>query len=75
MKPSEIEEGKMYRNRGKGKTVRRVIAIGDEHRPERFLSMNEPPEEPGVLYADMKGRHERLYLSSFAAWAGSIVEC
>tara|TARA_R110002094_G_C4820911_1_gene204649 strand:- start:349 stop:576 length:228 start_codon:yes stop_codon:yes gene_type:complete len=74
MKPSDIREGKVYRNRGKGKTKRRVIAIGDEHQPAIFLSMNEPPNEPGVLYADMKGRHENLYLSSFAAWAGSVVE-
>lgn len=73
MKNRDIEEGVTYRNRGKGKTLRRVIAIGNEHRPERFLSMNEPPEEPGVLYADMKGRHEKLYLSSFAAWAGAVV--
>lgn len=73
MKPSDIEAGKMYRNRGKGKTVRRVIAIGDDHKPDRWYSDSTPPNEPGVLYADRKGRHERLYLSSFAAWAGA--EC
>jgi hypothetical protein len=72
MKTSEIKPGVIYRNRGKGRTMRRVIAIGDEYRPSRFLSMNEPPDEPGVLYSDMKGRQERLYLSSFASWAGSI---
>jgi len=72
MKNSDIEVGVTYRNRGKGKTLRRVIAIGNEHRPKRFCGI-KPPEEPGVLYADMKGRHEKLYLSSFAAWAGDNV--
>ncbi len=35
MKPSEIRAGEAYRNRGKGNTVRRVLAIGDEHRPAK----------------------------------------
>lgn len=73
MKPKDIEAGKTYRNRGKGKTVRRVIAIGQQYRPEHWFSSSPPPNEPGVLYSDMKGRHERLYLSSFASWAGDEV--
>ncbi len=71
MKACEIKEGGVYRNRGKGKTARRVIAIGNEHKPDHWFSDSPPPNEPGVLYADQKGRHERLYLSSFAAWSGS----
>ena len=70
MKASEIKEGVVYRNRGKGTTLRRVIAIGIEHRPRRWYSDSRPPDSPGVLFADMYGRHENLYLSSFAAWAG-----
>ena len=71
MKSTDIVIGRIYRNRGKGKTMRRVIAIGNEHRPRTWFSISPPPNEPGVLYADMQGRHDRLYLSSFAAWAGS----
>ena len=71
MKPSDIVEGKIYRNRGPRKMLRRVIAIGDAHKPKTWFSYSTPPDEPGVLYADMKGRHEKLYLSSFASWAGA----
>jgi len=71
MKPKDIEPGKTYINKGKGKNMRTVIAIGNDHRPSHWLSNSEPPEEPGVLYKDMKGIHSNLYLSSFAAWAGA----
>lgn len=33
MSPKGIKVGKTYRNRGKGKTTRTVLAIGDEHKP------------------------------------------
>lgn len=67
MRPKDIQVGKIYRNRGKGRTFRRVVAIGDEHRPTRWFS-DYPPKEPGVLYRDQVGRENRPYLSSFAQW-------
>jgi hypothetical protein len=73
MKASEIKEGGTYYNRGKGTTIRHVFAIGIEHRPKRWYSDSKPPDEPGVLFGDLKGRHEKLYLTSFAAWAGGEI--
>jgi prepilin-type N-terminal cleavage/methylation domain-containing protein len=73
MKKSEIKVGKKYRNRGAGRTVREVIGIGDEFRPKTFFSTGEPPNEPGVEYRQ-SGDIDRLYISSFAKWAGGIVE-
>lgn len=73
MKQSDIKVGRTYRNRGNGTTTRVVIAIGDEHRPEVFLSDRIAPNEPGVMFmADGCGPY-RLYLSMFAQWAGSEV--
>ena len=69
MKSSEIAVGKTYANRGEGKTKRTVIAIGDQHRPRQYFGAT-PPGEPGVLYEQNSGRRDKLYLSSFAAWAG-----
>lgn len=69
----EIVVGKTYRNRGAGRTRRKVLAIGDEHRPKYWNSSNVPPREPGVLY-EQKGVKGRLYLTSFTAWVGSVVE-
>ncbi len=73
MRKNEIKEGVFYRNKGKGTTIRRVIAIGDEHKPKHWYSDSEPPDEPGVLYSDIRGRQKSLYISSFAMWAGSEV--
>lgn len=70
----EIEVGKTYRNRGAGRTRRKVLAIGDEHRPKHWNSPLAPPNEPGVLYVTPKGVKDRLYLTSFKAWVGSVVE-
>lgn len=69
MHPSKIQAGKTYANRGAGRTRRTVIAIGDEHRPEIWLSPEPRPLEPGVLY-EQNGKQDRLYLRSFASWAG-----
>jgi hypothetical protein len=73
MKKQDIKVGKTYSNRGKGNTQRTVLAIGDEHRPGNWYSMNPRPEEPGVKY-EQEGIQDCLYLSSFAAWAGTEVE-
>jgi hypothetical protein len=74
MKPSEIRVGETYLNRS-GTTWRKVIGIGDEYRPKKWrggLSHSRPPTEPGVLYVDSHDYENRLYLSSFASWAGGI---
>jgi len=81
MKPSDIKPGKTYTNRGAGQTRRKVLAIGDAHRPIvwRGNGTTLPPEEPGVWYKQHSGKNKvritygNLYLSSFAAWVGEEV--
>ena len=73
MKKSDITVGKTYRNKGAGKTKRKVLAIGDEYRPTHYWSPNPPPNEPGVLY-EQNGLKNMLYLSSFAQWCGGVIE-
>jgi hypothetical protein len=74
MRKQDIKVGKTYSNRGKGCTRRKVLGIGDEHKPKYWFgaSVSSIPDEPGVLY-EQEGHQDRLYLSSFAAWAGSEV--
>jgi hypothetical protein len=72
MKPGDVEVGVTYMNRGAGRTRRKVLAIGNEHRPQEWLSDRPPPDEPGVLF-EQKGKQRCLYLSSFADWAGGPV--
>jgi len=88
MKPSEIHVGYTYVNRNAGRTRRKVLAIGDEYRPEKWYGSGsykrwyssgscKPCNEPGVLFALVDERgvsygEEALYLSSFAKWAGSV---
>lgn len=75
MRPNEIKVGATYVNRGAGRTRRKVLAIGDEHRPSIWLSGRETqPDEPGVLFETNKGKQFTLYLSSFASWAGKEVQ-
>jgi hypothetical protein len=74
MSPQSILVGKTYANRGKGRTIRTVLGIGDEYRPTSWFSDTTPPDEPGVYFVDNNGRHGRLYLSSFASWAGKEVQ-
>jgi hypothetical protein len=77
MKPSEIEVGKTYRNRGAGKTTRTVTAIGDARMIRPLVSWggsHVPPREPVVQFQGRRGKVDSLYLSSFASWAGSVVE-
>ncbi len=76
MRPNEIKVGDTYRNRGAGRVTRRVLEISWYARPEHWLGSDEtqPKNEKGVRFVDSKGREGRLYLSSFAAWAGNVVE-
>ena len=62
MKQSDIQVGKTYRNKGKGNIRRTVLGIGPERDKVRFFQ-----------HGWMRGEG-RLYLSSFAKWAGSVVE-
>jgi hypothetical protein len=86
MKPSDIQVGKVYRNRGKGTTQRKVTGIGVEFRPDRRWSPDKPDADaPGVEYqqklppnAPRQGfgdwsEPSRLWLDSFASWAGAEV--
>ncbi len=81
MKKSSIRTGVAYRRRQGGITIRTVIAIGMEHQPDEWLGDpdHKPTDEPGVLYEQRPGVkgtviRERLFLSSFANWAGEVVE-
>lgn len=78
MKPSEIEVGKTYRNRGAGRTKRRVVAI---HPPGSeacnrtpWSSNNQRHYEEAVEYEQQGVGTRLLFISSFATWAGSVVE-
>ena len=89
MKASDIKVGKTYRNRGAGTTQRKVTGIGLEFRPERRYSTIPPPDDmPGVEFEQGFGdwslwtradqpaprpEPRRLWLDSFASWAGSEV--
>lgn len=72
MKPSEIQVGKTYVNNGAGRTRRTVIEIGPEHIPERWLGSSDTKPASGALGVmyEQSGKQRRLYLESFAAWAG-----
>ena len=72
MKPSEIKAGATYRNKGKGRTWRKVQCISRCIEYE-WYSMAKPPDEMGVQYVDNSGRVSSLCLSSFASWVGSEV--
>jgi len=75
MKRADIKVDHTYRSRGVGRTTRKVLAIGPEYQPHVWLGdpdRKPPPDAPGVEYAQ-NGHVHRLYLFSFAAWAGSEV--
>jgi len=68
----EIKIGATYENRGVDRTTRKVLAIGDEHRPKTFYSSSQPPDEPGVLF-EQNGRKSTLYITSFRSWVGKEI--
>lgn len=78
MKPSEIQVGKTYVNKGAGRTRRKVIDIGPQAAPQRWrgdLDRMPAPGTPGVIYQQLGDRGEalytdRLFINAFAAWAG-----
>lgn len=72
MKPSEIQIGKTYCNRGKGLTMRRVIDInkrvlGYNLNDVKFIAMDATSNQL-TTYSDS------CSVSSFAKWAGGEVE-
>lgn len=75
MKPTQIQVGKTYANRGKGKTSRTVTGIGPEYLPKSaFNTSGKFPEGAvGVRYIQnggpRNGREMKLWLDSFASWA------
>ena len=71
MPPTKIEVGKMYCNRGKGLTTRKVLEISDKLKAPWFSS-GDRPSEP-VVRDEQNGVDGKLYLSSFAAWCGREV--
>jgi hypothetical protein len=85
MKLSQIMVGKIYRNRGAGTTHRKVTGIGVEFQPERRFSAERPDDMPGVEYVqrkavrarfwgDWEAEPRRMWLDSFASWAGEVWE-
>lgn len=71
MRQSDIKVGKTYYNRGKGNTQRTVIAISSDI-PAPWGSTHDKPDSPVVLY-QQDGAAWRIYLRSFATWAGGEV--
>lgn len=75
MKPTDIQIGKTYRNRGAGTTTRTVLDIG-EHVPGSFTWENSIRIR--VKYRQQYGTDDEvertLSLNSFAQWAGSEVK-
>lgn len=72
MKPSEIQVGKTYTNKGAGRAKRTVLAIGEEH--NKWYGSGDPPSPLGVFFRDQSGREMAMNLMSFARWAGREVE-
>lgn len=72
MRPKDIQAGVTYKNKGAGRTRRTVLQISKEL-PAPWYSIGERPDEPVVEFSTDKGIVERLYLSSFASWAGGVV--
>lgn len=72
MHPKDIKVGKTYANRGAGRTLRTVLAIGTDFAPDQWLGnkKNGPPDQTAVQF-QQGNRISVLYLSSFASWAGS----
>lgn len=79
MKKKDINVGCTYRNRGAGTMTRKVLEIGDHVRPTWLgYPDRRPVDEPGVAFHQFFNgkfvRSDRLYLSSFASWAGAVVD-
>lgn len=72
MNPRDIEVGGTYANRGAGRNTRKVLSISTNIRPPWYGGMSSR-NEPGVEFENKNGTKGKLYLSSFAAWAGKEI--
>lgn len=70
MSPSKIEVGKTYRNRGAGRTLRKVLEISDQLATPWYSSAPRPKDLVVRFVQTNNGKEETLYLKSFAAWCG-----
>ena len=74
MKPSNIQVGKTYVNRGAGRTRRKVLAVRSQF---DLLAMGYKVDGSMVCYRQPVvgcGIVRWLSLSNFAAWAGKEIE-
>lgn len=80
MKTTQIQIGKTYTNRGKGRTSRTVIGIGEEHLPSHAWNASGkfPEGSVGVKYIQngglQNGLEMTLWLDSFASWASREID-
>ncbi len=72
MKSAEIQVGRTYTGLCH-QIERKVIGIGDEHRPFLFFGHGASSKGCGVLY-EQDGVHWRGHLAQFAQWARSEVK-
>ena len=70
MKPSDIRIGATYRNRGRGRTRRKVIDLGS-HLVDKWPFL---PSGDNVLFEQNGKQTTTMSLKSFARWAGSEVQ-
>ena len=74
MKRKDIAVGKTYRNKGAGRTTRKVLSIGPVKTMPRWreFAINAPgDDEPYVEFiASNLSAEYVLSLKSFASWAG-----
>ena len=80
MKTTQIQIGKTYTNRGKGRTSRTVTGIGAENLPNFAWNRDGkfPEGSLGVRYiqngGQRNGREMTLWLDSFASWASREID-
>lgn len=71
MRESEILIGARYRN-ARGGTERTVVNIGPDHCPPTWYGSGLAPGA-GVLYREDGPHLYRVFLSTFAKWAGTMI--
>ena len=82
MREDLIKKGGLYRNGGAGTTLRKVLDMGVHCMPGLYFGDSTllPVDAEGVEYTrvdaegEPMGMPDRLYLKSFAKWAGSRVD-
>jgi hypothetical protein len=72
MSPRLIKVGRTYKNRGQGRTTRKVLEISNKLKAP-WYSPGARPDDLIVRF-EQSGQEFTLYLKSFAAWAGSVAK-